>query len=134
MADTPPPAPPRSRLTGTLVWLGVLGALNVLFVTGMLMLVPRLKRSFDEFNLQLPWATKTVVQLADLYGRWWFALAPLQALLTLGGVALGRHLFRTPKAGNVFAAVCLFVLVGCLACGCGGLGLANLKLLEGVSK
>lgn len=134
MTDTPPPPAPRSRRSGTLVWLAVLSALNVLFATGMLVLVPRLKRSFDEYNLQLPWATKTVVQFADLYGRWWIVLVPLQLLLTLGGVALGRHLFRTPKAGNVFAAVCLFVLVACLACACGGLGLANLKLLEGMSK
>ena len=138
MAGTTPPPVPRSRrsgtLTGTLIWLAVLSALNVLLVTGMLVVVPRLKKTFDEFNLQLPWVTKVVLQFADLYSRWWFALVPVQLLLTLGGVIAGRHLFRTPRPGNVFAAVCLFALAACLAGGCAGLGLPNLKLLEGQAK
>jgi type II secretory pathway component PulF len=125
---------PRSRWPGTLVWLAVLVSLHVTRGSALLFVVPRCKKVYDEFNLQLPWVTKTLVQCGDWWCKYWYFAGPLSLLLMAAGVIGGRHLFRRTWPGNVYAAVWLFLLVAWLALVGVGLNLPQLKLMEGLSK
>ncbi len=133
MADPSTP-PARSRWPRTLVWLAVLVALRVTRWSLLVLVVPRFKKTFDEYNLQLPAVAKWVIMLSDWWCKYWYFAGPLSLLLMVGGVILGRHAFRRTWPGNVFAAVYLFVLVAALLVTAVGLVLPQLKLMEGVSK
>jgi type II secretory pathway component PulF len=132
MSDHTPPA--RSRWPGTLVWLAVLVSLHVTRGVLLLLVVPGFKKTYDEYNLQLPAATKWLVMLSNWWCKSWYYAGPLSLLLMVGGVMLGRHVFRRTSPGNVFAAVYLFVLVGTMLFAAVGLVMPQLKLVEGLSK
>ncbi|MCU0704816.1 MAG: hypothetical protein MUF18_12630 [Fimbriiglobus sp.] len=123
-----------SRWPRTLAWLAVIVAMKLTLTFAMLVVVPRSKKTFDEYGLMLPWATKTLMQIDRIYTQYWFVLVPLKLALIVGGVIVGRHAFRTPRPGNVFAAVCLFVLAGSMAGIAVGLVIPQIKLMEGLSK
>lgn len=125
---------PRSRWPGTLVWLAVLVSLHVTRGVLLLFVVPGQKKLYDDFNMQLPWMSKLLVQWSGWWCKYWYFTAPLSFLLMVGGVIAGRHLFRRTWPGNVYAAVWLFLLVGWLLFAGVGLSLPQLKLMEGVSK
>lgn len=108
--------------------------LKLTFIAEMVLVVPATKRKFDDYGLALGGLTRAVLQIGDLYSRFCFVLAPLLLLLMVGGVIAGRHLFRTPRPGNVFAAVCLFLLVGSIVVTAGGLLTTTVALAEGLSK
>lgn len=131
---TSPPTPPKSPWPGTAVWLAVLLSLELLVSATYLIVIPRQKQAFDEYNMQLPGLTMTVIRAGDYFARFWWLLVPTLLSVTVVGVILGRHLFRRPTAGTVFA-VLLLVLLLLLAGGtCVGLFLPGVKLAEGMNK
>lgn len=131
---TPPAPPVRSPWPGTAVWLAVLLSLELVVSATYLIVIPRQKRTFDEYNLQLPGLTKAVIDAGGFFTRYWWLLVPTMLSATAVGVILGRHLFRRPTAGTVFA-VLLLVLLLLLASGtCLGLSLPGVKLAEGMNK
>ena len=118
------------KRNAALAWLSPL-ALLVVIPAG-------LKRRYDEFGLQLPWATRAVFAAHDfLYAYWWVVLPVLVGgtILVAGvGSYLVRHHVR-PKAVHVlwwllaFAPPALFagVIVA-------GSILPEIKLREGLKK
>jgi type II secretory pathway component PulF len=125
---------PRSRWPGTLVWLAVLLSLYLTRGVLLLLVVPRSKKQYDDFNLQLPWMSKVLVQWSDWWCKYWYFASPLSLMLLAGGVIAGRHLFRRTWPGNVYATVWLFALVVWFGFATVALSLPQLKLMEGVSK
>lgn len=131
---TPPATPIRSPWPGTAVWLSVLLSLELLVSATYLILIPRQKKTFDEYNLQLPALTKTVIDAGSFFARHWWLLLPTLLSATAVGVILGRHLFRRPTAGTVFAGLLLMLLLLAAGGTCVGLSLPSAKLAEGMNK
>ena len=128
------PSSPKSAWPGTAVWLAVLLSLELLVSGTYLIVVPRQKRMFDEYNLQLPALTKSVIDAGNLFGRYWWLLVPTLLSATAVGVILGRHLFRRPTVGTVFAALLLVLLLLAAGGTCVGLALPGVKLAERMNK
>lgn len=124
----------RSRWRGTAVWLGLLVGLNLLLWAVLVVFVPMQKKRFDEYNLQLPWLTKTVIQASDWFTSGWYFVTPTLVSAMCVGVLAGRHLFRRPTVGTAFAGLCLFALVAALTVTVVGLVLPEVKLAEGRNK
>jgi type II secretory pathway component PulF len=130
---TPPPAT-TSRWASTAIWLAVLLALHLLLAIALVVIVPGQKKTFDEYNLQLPWLTKVVIDAGSLSARFWWAILPTLISATVVGVILGRHAFRRPTVGTVFAVLCLFGLLAALTAIAFALTLPQIKLAEGMAK
>jgi type II secretory pathway component PulF len=128
-----PPAS-KSPWPGTAIWLAVLLSLELLVSATYLIVIPRQKRMFDEFGLQLPALTKTVIRGGDFVARYWWLVVPTLLSATAVGVILGRHLFRRPTAGTVFAVLLLVLLLLAAGGTCVGLYLPGVKLAEGMNK
>lgn len=131
---TDPSTPPRSRWPGTLIWLAVLVPLKLTLFGAMVFVVPRFQKTFTDFGMLLPWFSVPLFRVSDLYAMYWYLLLPLKLTVIVGGVVCGRHLLRSPRAGNVFAAVCSFLLVAALLWTVVGVLVPNFKLMEGLSK
>jgi type II secretory pathway component PulF len=124
----------RSRWRGTYVWLGVLAALTLLAWVVLVYYVPLQKRRFDEHGLKLPGLTKTLIVCSDQIARYWYVVLPVVVGGMGNGVVFGRHLFRRPTAGTVFACLSLLALVAVLTVAALALALSEIKLAEGMSK
>jgi type IV pilus assembly protein PilC len=61
----------------------------------MVMIIPKFKKIFDEFGLQLPQATKTLIDISDWMANYWYVipLFPLSFYLLI-------KLIRLTRAGN----------------------------------
>ncbi len=125
---------PKSPWPGTAIWLAVLLSLELLVSATYLIVVPRQKKTFDEFGLQLPGLTKAVIDAGTVFTRYWWLLVPTLLSATVVGVILGRHLFRRPTAGTLFAVLLLVLLVLLAGGTCVGLFLPHQKLAEGLNK
>lgn len=132
MTNTPNPA--RSLWRGTAVWLGVLFALNLLLWAVAVFYVPGQKKMFDEYALALPSLTRSVITASMFYARYWFFIAPTFISAMSTGVLVGRHVFRRPTPGTVFAWACAFALTATLVVILLGLSLPAAKLAEGMNK
>jgi len=130
----PEPTPSSSRWNRTAIWLAVLLVLHVVFAVVMVVVIPRQKKTFDEYNLQLPWLSKTVIDLAAVYTRFWWLILPVQLSVTVVGVIFGRHAFRRPTPGTVFALIVLIVLLMTFFVTAVAFDLPQLKLAEGLAK
>jgi type II secretory pathway component PulF len=126
--------PTRSPWRGTAIWLAVLLSLELAVSGVYLIVIPGQKRVFDEYNLQLPWLTKTVLDAGNFFARYSLLLVPTLLSATLVGVILGRHLFRRPTAGTVVAVLLLMLLLLTAAVTVYGLNLPYQKMTEGLSK
>ena len=74
--------------TLAMVYLVAIPLIIPVIVTGlMIFIVPKMERIFSEFNVELPWASKKLIESSDLLGNYWYvAVASLMALLSFGGV------------------------------------------------
>ena len=89
------------------IWLGLI-ALAVIALAALLILyVPAQKRAFDEFGLQLPYATRAVLHLSSFFLMFWWLLVPALLIVGAGLPLLLRHVARAVTLGNVFAAIIL---------------------------
>ena len=90
--STKPPSVPGTVIAAILVavpWL----ALGV----QLLVIVPRMKKTFDEFGLQLPQLTKTVIIISNSVNHFWWVAIPsglAVLLLMVAGIAWLRHFLR----------------------------------------
>lgn len=130
----PEPTPPSSCWNRTAIWLAVLLALHVAFAVVMIVVLPRQKRTFDEFNMQLPSLTLSVIGLGMWYTRVWWLILPVQISATVMGVILGRHGFHRPTPGTVYSFFVLIVLFVALLITVVALALPRIKLLDGLAK
>lgn len=129
-----PTSPSRYRLLGTAVWLGVLFALKMVLVVALVGFVPPAKRNLADYRLQPPVTMQLVGPVSDLYAGNWSVVVPVGLLVLLAGVVLGRHAYRSPWPGTLFAAVCLLVLAALLLLTSAAVQLSYLKVEEGLTK
>jgi type IV pilus assembly protein PilC len=86
----------KRKVIGAMVYPAVVIFVAVaILVFIMVMIIPKFKKIFDEFGLQLPTATKTLIDVSDWVANYWYVipLFPLAVYLLL-------KLIRMTKSGN----------------------------------
>jgi general secretion pathway protein F len=83
----------RQKTLMALFYPLLLSIVAFLVVFGLLAyVVPQVVEVFVNMRQELPWLTKTLIQLSDFLNQWWLVLL----LITVGGVFLSRYLLRSP--------------------------------------
>lgn len=86
----------KAKVIGAMVYPAVVIFVAVAILTFiMVMIIPKFKKIFDEFQLQLPTSTKTLINISNWMAQYWFFI-PLFPL----GIYLLLKLIRMSKAGN----------------------------------
>ena len=86
----------KKKIIGAMIYPSVVIAVAVLILIFiMVMIIPKFKKIFEEFGLQLPWATKTLIGISNWMASYWYWV-PLFPL----GVYIMLKLIRLTKAGN----------------------------------
>jgi type IV pilus assembly protein PilC len=86
----------KKKIIGAMVYPAVVIFVAIAILTFiMVMIVPKFKKIFDEFGLQLPQATKTLIDISTWMSNYWYFI-PLFPL----GVYLLLKLIRLTRAGN----------------------------------
>jgi len=86
----------KKKIIGAMVYPSVVVCVAVsILVFIMVMIIPKFKKIFDEFGLQLPWATKTLINISEWMAQYWYWI-PLFPL----GVYMLIKLIRLTKAGS----------------------------------
>jgi type IV pilus assembly protein PilC len=86
----------KKKIIGAMVYPAVVIFVAVsILVFIMVMIIPKFKKIFDEFGLQLPWATKTLIGISVWMSSYWYwiPLFPLAIYFIL-------KLLRMTKSGN----------------------------------
>jgi type IV pilus assembly protein PilC len=137
MSTTPDSADGSRGFALAVVGTAVHAALALVLFAGYVVFVPRAKRTFDEFGLQLPWLTQTVVRLSNWIAEYWWATLPVFGLLGIADFALIRWLAR--RGGFSAPAAMWVAAVGLFLVGVGAVTLfavehPMMKLKEGLAK
>ena len=123
-----------SRRYGTAFWLSVLALLLIAFWLTILVFIPMQRKKFDEFAVQLPPLTKTVLDISMLAtDRWWF-LIPVSFVVVLGGFAIGRYGLPLSKFSHWYAMAATFILLGLIGIEIVALVLPWKKIAEGLAQ
>jgi type IV pilus assembly protein PilC len=86
----------KKKIIGAMVYPCVVVFVAVAILTFiMVMIIPKFKKIFDEFGLQLPQATKTLIAISNWMANYWYFI-PLFPL----GFYLLIKLIRLSRAGN----------------------------------
>jgi type IV pilus assembly protein PilC len=86
----------KKKIIGAMVYPAVVIFVAVAILTFiMVMIIPKFKKIFDEFGLQLPTATKTLIAISNWMSAYWYFI-PLFPL----GIYLLIKLIRLSRAGN----------------------------------
>jgi len=86
----------KKKIIGAMVYPAVVIFVAVAILTFiMVMIIPKFKKIFDEFGLQLPQATKTLIGISNWMSNYWYFI-PLFPL----GIYLLIKLIRLSRAGN----------------------------------
>jgi type IV pilus assembly protein PilC len=86
----------KRKIIGAMVYPTVVVCVAVGILTFiMVMIIPKFKKIFDEFGLQLPTATKTLIDVSDWVANYWYVI-PLFPLC----IYLMIKLIRLTRAGN----------------------------------
>ena len=86
----------KKKIIGAMIYPAVVIFVAVSILTFiMVMIIPKFKKIFDEFGLQLPTATKTLIDMSTWMSKYWFFI-PLFPL----GIYLLLKLIRMTRAGN----------------------------------
>ncbi len=86
----------KKKIIGAMVYPAVVIFVAVAILTFiMVMIIPKFKKIFDEFGLQLPQATKTLIAISNWMSQYWYFI-PLFPL----GIYLLLKLIRLTRAGN----------------------------------
>ena len=102
----------KAKIVGAMVYPSVVVMVAVLILTFiMVMIIPKFKKIFDDFQLQLPTATKTLIGVSTWVAQYWFfiPLFPLSFYLLIklirlskaGNYALDRMTLWIPVVGNL---------------------------------
>lgn len=102
----------KRKIVGAMVYPSVviMVAVSILMFI-MVMIIPKFKKIFDEFGLQLPWATQTLIKISDWMVNYWYfvPLFPVSIYLLLklirmsaaGNYALDRMVLWIPVVGGL---------------------------------
>jgi type IV pilus assembly protein PilC len=86
----------KAKIIGAMIYPAVVIFVAVAILTFiMVMIIPKFKKIFDEFQLQLPTATKTLIGISNWTAAYWYFI-PLFPM----GVYLLLKLIRMTRAGN----------------------------------
>jgi type IV pilus assembly protein PilC len=86
----------KKKIIGAMVYPAVVIMVAVsILVFIMVAIIPKFKKIFDEFNLQLPWMTKTLIDISNWMAKYWYWI-PLFPI----GVYLLLKLIRLSKTGR----------------------------------
>ncbi|MGL6076444.1 MAG: type II secretion system F family protein [Fimbriiglobus sp.] len=86
----------KAKIIGAMIYPAVVIFVAVAILTFiMVMIIPKFKKIFDEFQLQLPTATKTLIGISNWTAAYWYFI-PLFPM----GIYLLLKLIRMTKAGN----------------------------------
>ena len=86
----------KRKIVGAMVYPGVVISVAVGILTFiMVAIIPKFKKIFDEFQMKLPWATETLINVSNWFADYWWSipLFPLTLYIML-------RLTRLSKAGN----------------------------------
>lgn len=63
----------KKKIIGAIVYPAVVIMVAVgILIFIMVFIIPKFKKIFDEFNLQLPWMTKVLIQASDWMAKYWY--------------------------------------------------------------
>ena len=86
----------KKKIIGAMIYPAVVIFVAVaILIFIMVMIIPKFKKIFEEFGLQLPWATKTLINISNWMANYWYWV-PLFPL----GIYILLKLIRLTKAGN----------------------------------
>jgi type IV pilus assembly protein PilC len=103
----------RAKIVGATIYPAVIVVVAVAVVTAVIVVViPKFQQIFDSFDVELPGATRLLLNLSDFAVRWWYLVFGLPLLLGLGHsvllrtrrayrYAVHRLLLRLPLLGVV---------------------------------
>jgi len=128
---------PRSALIAAAVAVIIHGLLGLALLIGMLWLVPGYKREFREHQMNLPYLTTVVVEIADWFAAYWYVvvLAALPLLALDGAIVFlcwSRKGTRILGVLWIILLIAVWLLFAVFVGFC--LWLAYIKLLEGLSR
>ena len=86
----------KKKIIGAMIYPAVVIFVAVaILIFIMVMIIPKFKKIFEEFGLQLPWATKTLIGISNWMANYWYWV-PLFPL----GIYIMLKLIRLTKAGT----------------------------------
>lgn len=86
----------KKKIIGAMIYPAVVIMVAVsILIFIMVMIIPKFKKIFEEFGLQLPWATKTLITISNWMANYWYWV-PLFPI----GIYILIKLIRLTKAGN----------------------------------
>jgi type IV pilus assembly protein PilC len=86
----------KKKIIGAMIYPSVVVMVAVcILIFIMVMIIPKFKKIFEEFGLQLPWATKTLIGISNWMASYWYWV-PLFPI----GIYIMLKLLRLTKAGN----------------------------------
>ena len=102
----------KKKIVGAMIYPSVVIFVAVAILTFiMVMIIPKFKKIFDEFGLQLPLATQTLISVSEWMANYWFfiplfpvgvyLLIKLIRMSTAGNYALDRMLLWIPVVGGL---------------------------------
>jgi len=102
----------KKKIIGAMVYPAVVIAVAVgILIFIMVAIIPKFKKIFDEFNLQLPFMTKTLIQISNWMAQYWYwiplfpvgmyLLLKLIRLTKTGTYILDRMLLWVPVVGTL---------------------------------
>jgi type IV pilus assembly protein PilC len=83
----------KKKIIGAMVYPAVVIVVAVgILIFIMVMIIPKFKKIFDEFNLQLPWLTKTLIDVSNWMAKYWYwiPLFPIAFYLLLKLIRLSK--------------------------------------------
>jgi len=90
----------KNKIKGALIYPAVIvSAMIGIGILMLVMVVPKLARTFEELNMDLPLTTKVVIKIANfLLKRWYLVL-----IFLVGVLFLGRFLIKTKKGKRILS-------------------------------
>ena len=102
----------KKKIIGAMVYPAVVIMVAVsILIFIMVFIIPKFKKIFDEFNLQLPWMTKILIQISNWMAQYWYwiplfpigfyLLIKLIRLTKTGTYVLDRMILWIPVIGTL---------------------------------
>ncbi len=102
----------QSKITSALIYpIFILCAMVVAIIVVMIYVIPQLKSLFDDVGADLPWATKAIIWLSDLFVKYWYVIIGVVAAAIFGLVSFLRsdygrnwkdkYILKVPVIGNL---------------------------------
>ncbi len=98
----------RSKVKSAMIYplIIIIGMIVVVFIM-MTVVIPKLTDMYNDFGIQLPFATRLLVSVSNLFRRWWW----LMILATIGGAYGVKQWKKTPIGERIIDAAILRIPV-----------------------